>query len=178
MIIKSRPRLESLLAHGMELSSSLADDHPSLVGRFVGDNPVWWHIARVPRDTTGRWLSFEPNDASGFWANSYKSGVAFSVGRRAVIAEAIENNGVPAVAFALGKRVMAAELGDSVTDDVDDNLVVTMRKASSGPLITTVGTFRASDGIFLPVSAEDPLVIADDVPADALAVEYPQAIHR
>lgn len=170
--------MEALLAHSMERSSSLTIEHPGLVGRFVGDNPVWWHIAQVPQGATGKWLGFEPDEQSGFWAQSYKSGVVFSVGRRALITEAIENSGVPAVAFALGKRAMAAELGDAVLGDDDEHVLVTMRKASSGPLITTAGTFRAADGLFIPLHSEDPLVIAGDIPADTLAATYPQAIHR
>ncbi len=137
----------------------------SVMAKFItGGKPVQWRATGTHADEVRGWITTEGNPASGRLPAGYKTLAAIGTNVEALRTQAEGLNGVPAVAYAIGKAVMATELPQETFAHqpvAEDDLVVVGLGQGRGDLVSTLGVYVPDSDSFvsadLPVSPLSPL---------------------
>jgi hypothetical protein len=173
----SVPLKDKLVATGMDRLSQLCAAAPPIGRLIVGNNPVRWHATRTSaRDVEG-WREIKGDPYAGPRPVQYTNAVVLRMDYEDLNEHATRFGGTPAIAFAAGDAVLAAELPLQPEDvDSDGRLWVSMR-LGRGMLRTLSGAHVPAEREFHGLDPAKVILERSYIPVEDLQAAYPTAIH-
>lgn len=160
----------------MDRLSQLCVVSPRIGSLIVGDHPIRWHVTETSaRDVEG-WCEFKGDSYAGMRPVTYTNAVVLRMAYEDINAHAMRYGGTPAVAFAAGDAVLAAELPLDM-DSVDGGMLWVSMRLGRDMLRTTPGAYTPSQKEFYGLDPTKVVVERSYVPVEDARAAYPAGMH-
>lgn len=151
----------------------------------MGDTVTKWYVTRTTADEVPAWHTLPGDPRSGPLPSMYKSATLLRTDRTALVNQARlrSERAIPAVAYAIGRRVLVGHLHgvtgeqgpEFAVQDLDDVIEASMRRGS-GDVKVTMGVHDPEPNVF-DIACAGVTISEAHVDVDDLRARFPGAHH-